>query len=143
MTGPEPVGHTLRRYPEVLAVARMPAGSDVPAWASSSSVLSVTATAAETSIVCAAADVPRKTPHEAPWTAFEVEGPLDLALTGILAGLLAPLAEAGVPVFTISTFLTDWVLVPAGDAERAAAAWRGAGHTVTEAVPDPAQEHPR
>lgn len=136
-------GHTLLRHPEPLAVVRMPAGSEVPDWAESSSLLSVTATAAETSIVCAASGVPRKTRHEAPYTAFQVEGPLDLALTGVLAALLAPLAEAGLGVFAISTFDTDWLLVPGGDAEAAADAWRANGHTVTEAAPAPPEESAR
>ncbi len=133
MTAAEtPAGHRLRRHPEDLAVARMPAGSDVPEWAESGSLLSVTATASETSVVCAADRVPRKTPHRAPLTAFEVEGPLDLSLVGVLVSLLGPLAEAQVSVFTVSTYDTDWVLVPAEDAEAATAAWRAGGHTVTE-----------
>ena len=52
------------------------------------------------------------------------EGPLDFSLTGVLATLLQPLAEAEISVFTISTFDTDWVLVPVGDADRAAEEWR-------------------
>lgn len=130
--GGEHSSHHLLRYREPLAVVRMPAGSDVPEWAESSSLLSVTATAAETSIVCAAGGVPSKSRHEGPFTAFQVEGPLDFALTGVLASLLAPLARGRVSVFTISTFDTDWLLVPTGDAEAAARAWREAGHTVTE-----------
>ena len=131
----EQPSRTLRRHREPLAVVRMPAGSDVPDWAESSSLLSVTATASETSVVCAAVGVPRKTHHAGPFTAFEVEGPLELTLTGVLAALVAPLAEAGVSVFTISTFDTDWLLVPADDAETAAEAWRAAGHAVAAVVP--------
>ncbi len=133
MSGAE--GHTLLRHPEPLAVVRMPAGSDVPDWASTSSLLSVTATAAETSVVCAAAGVPRKTRHQGPYTAFEVEGPLDLGLTGVLAGLLAPLAEAGISVLAIGTFDTDWLLVPGDRADDAAGAWQAAGHAVTAVTP--------
>jgi hypothetical protein len=95
----------------------------------------VTATASETSVVCAARSVPRKAPHQAPFTAFEVQGPLDFSLTGILAGLLVPLAEAEISVFTLSTFDTDWVLVPAGRADDAEEAWRRTGHDVVPAVP--------
>ena len=125
----------LQRYPETLAVVRLGPGSEVPAWAESSSVFSITATATETSVVCAARSVPTKAVAQRPFTAFEVEGPLDFALTGILAGLLAPLAEAGISVFSLSTFDTDWLLVPGGDADRAAEAWRAAGHEVVAAVP--------
>ncbi len=125
----------LARYPETLAVLRLAPGTDVPDWAESSSIFSVTATATETSVVCAARNVPTKIRHQKPFTAFEVEGPLDFALTGILAELLAPLAAAGISVFTLSTFDTDWILVPTGEADRAAEEWTGAGHDVVSAVP--------
>lgn len=128
-------GYALRQYPETLAVVRLGPGSDVPAWAESASVFSVTATATETSVVCAARSVPAKARHQRPFTAFAVEGPLDFALTGVLVALLVPLAEAGISVFTLSTFDTDWILVPAGDADRAEEEWRRRGHTVTAAVP--------
>jgi hypothetical protein len=127
--------HTLARYPERVAVVRLGPGAELPSWAGSATLLSVTATATETSIVCGAASVPTKAKQSGPLIAFEVEGPLDLALTGVLAGLLAPLAEAEVSVFTISTFDTDWILVPDADADRAAEEWRRRGHTVVPAVP--------
>jgi hypothetical protein len=125
----------LNRYPETLAVVRLGPGTEVPKWAESSSLFSITATATETSIVCAARSVPTKSVHQRPFTAFEVEGPLDFALTGVLAELLVPLAAAEISVFTLSTFDTDWILVPGGDADRAAEEWRRAGHEVTAAVP--------
>jgi hypothetical protein len=125
----------LSRYPETLAVVRLGPGSELPAWAESSSILSITATATETSVVCAARNVPRKSVHQRPFTAFEVEGPLDFAMTGVLAGLLTPLAAAEISVFTLSTFDTDWILVPAGDADRAEEEWRRSGHEVVPAVP--------
>jgi len=126
---------TLSRYPETLAVVKLGPGAEVPAWAESSSIFSVTATATETSVVCAARNVPKKAVHQRPFTAFQVEGPLDFALTGVLAGLLQPLAEAGISVFTLSTYDTDWILVPGDDADRAAEEWRRSGHTVEAATP--------
>ena len=125
-------GHTLVRHQEALAVVRLGPGADIPARATSTTLLSVTATGTETSLVCAAAGVPAKARPAGPYTAFSVRGPLDLALTGVLHRLLGPLAEAEVPVFTVSTFDTDWVLVPSADADRAAQAWREHGHQVTD-----------
>ena len=110
-----------------------PAGAEVPAWAESSSLFSISATAGETTVVCAGRSVPRKVKHEGPFTAFAVEGPLDFGLTGVLHSLLGPLAEAGISVFTVSTYPTDWILVPFGKAEEAAEAWRRRGHTVVPA----------
>lgn len=131
MTTTPEATYRLIRHPEPLAVVRLGPGSDVPTWAGSSSILTVSATADETTVVCAAAGVPKRAPQEGPFTAFEVQGPLDFSLAGVLAGLLGPLAEAGVPVFTISTFGTDWILVPGARADDAEEAWRRRGHDVT------------
>jgi hypothetical protein len=122
--------HTLLLHPEPLAVVRLGPGADIPDWASASSLFAVVATGAETSLVCARAGVPRRSRQHGPLTAFEVAGPLDLTLTGVLSRLLEPLADAQIPVFTVSTFDTDWVLVPAEEAQRAAEAWRRRGHAV-------------
>ena len=130
--------HTLLQYPEKLVVASLAAGADVPDWAESASLFAIVATATETTVVCAGRSVPKKVPQHGPFTAFAVEGPLAFELTGVLHGLLAPLAEAGISVFTISTYPTDWLLVPTGKAEAAAEEWRRRGHTVSLApVADP------
>ena len=125
----------LEQFPETLAVVRLAPGAEVPSWAESSSLFSITATARETSLVCARRSVPKKVQQAGPFTAFAVEGPLDFSLTGILATLLQPLADAEISVFTISTFDTDWILVPVDDADRAAEEWRRRGHDVAPAVP--------
>jgi hypothetical protein len=126
---------TLLQFPEKLAIVRLGPGAEVPKWAESASLFSVTATATETSLVCATRSVPTKTPSIKPLTAFQVRGPLDPDAIGILASLLAPLAEAEIPVYTLSTFDTDWIMVRLVDGEKATEAWRRRGHTVTAAVP--------
>ena len=125
------------QFPETLAVVRLPSGGEVPEWAESSSIFSITATATETSLVCAGRSVPRKAAHHKPYTAFEVEGPLELTSTGVLVELLTPLAEAGIGVLTLSTYDTEWVLVETPDAERAGEEWRRRGHDVAPATPVP------
>jgi hypothetical protein len=132
----------LEQFPETLAVVRLGPGAEVPSWAESSSLFSITATARETSVVCARRSVPKKATQAGPFTAFAVEGPLDFSLTGILAELLAPLADAEISVFTISTFDTDWILVPLQDADKAAEEWRRRGHTVVAAVPAAPSKRP-
>lgn len=127
------MSRALVQHGEQLAVVRLGPGADLPAWSGAATLFSVTATATETSIVCAQAGVPKKARQEGPFTAFEVEGPLDFTLTGVLHELLQPLAEAQIPVFTLSTFDTDWILVPAASAAAAADAWRRSGHTVRPA----------
>ena len=129
MNGP----FTLHQYPEKLVVASLPAGSEVPDWAESASIFAIVATATETTMLCAGRSVPKKVKQHGPLTAFAVAGELDFALTGVLHGLLEPLAEAQISVFTISTFPTDWILVPTEKADDAAEAWRRRGHTVSVA----------
>ena len=59
-----------------------------------------------------------------------VRGPLACSLTGVLAGLAQPLADASVPIFALSTYDTDLLLVGQDDLDAATAALRAAGHTV-------------
>ena len=127
--------HEIEQFPETLAVVRLAPGAEIPEWAESSSIFSITATSDETSLVCAARSVPKKSVHRGPLTAFAVKGPLDLDLVGVLHGLLGPLVEAEVSVLTLSTYDTDWILVARDDAERVAEAWRRHGHTVAPADP--------
>ncbi|HEY0836909.1 MAG TPA: ACT domain-containing protein [Azospirillum sp.] len=116
---PDPLGLTL--LPDVLAVARLEARQEgIPAWVDwTEPLVSVTRTAEELSVVCPEHRVPEGVRAERGWRAFKVDGPLDFALTGILAGLAAPLADAGVSIFALSTFDTDYLLVRAPDVERA------------------------
>lgn len=140
-------GFTLLHYPEKLAVVRLGPGSDVPVWAESSSIFSVTATATETSVVCAARNVPTKARSAGRYTAFVVQGQLDPELVGVLHRLLGPLVQAAVPVMTMSTFDTDWILVPVDRAEDASQAWQAAGLRVEPAAvvaaPEPTAERSR
>lgn len=92
--------------------------------------LSITRTAAELSIVGPADQVPDGAPVETGWACLEVQGPLAFELTGVLAGISAPLAAAGVPIFVVSTFDTDYVLVHSAHLGRAVQALEAAGHSV-------------
>lgn len=121
---------TLDRLDGRLAVCRLDAGAPLADWMWTGPVASVTRTEAELSVVCAEAAVPAGVRAEGGWRALRVRGPLAFDLTGILASLTAPLAEAGLPLFSLSTFDTDVVLVREADLEAAAAALRAAGHEV-------------
>ncbi len=125
----------LEQFPETLAVVRLAPGAEIPTWAESSSIFSITATANETSLVCAARGVPAKSVQHGPLTGFAVKGPLDFSMVGVLHRLLGPLADERISVFTLSTYDTDWILVLQSDADRAADAWRRDGHEVALAVP--------
>ena len=91
---------------------------------------SVTRTPDELSIVCSEASVPPTARAQRGWRALEVQGPLDFSLTGVLAALTAPLAQARISIFALSTYDTDYLLVPGEDLARACATLTAAGHTV-------------
>lgn len=123
----------LTLLPDVLAVCRLPAGAEAPAWLDGEIFASVTRTPEETSVVCRAEVVPPDVRVETGWRALRVVGPLDFALTGVLLSLLGPLAAAGVSVFVLSTFDTDAVLVREAALDDALAALADAGHRVVRA----------
>lgn len=128
------MGFSLVVLPEVLAVCRLPAGVGLPPWTAvlpSGSFCSVTWTADEVSIVCPQAIVPPEVQAERGWQGFKVEGPLDFGLTGVLAQIAAPLAEAQISIFALSTFDTDTILVKTEKLAQAVAALTAVGHTIT------------
>ena len=114
-----------------LAVCRLDARSDIPSWVDrSSGFTSVTRTTDELSVVCAHDDVPEGVPMEGPWRAFRVHGPIVMTLIGVVAALANPLADAGISIFAVSTFDTDYILVHEPDFDAAVDALTQAGHVV-------------
>jgi hypothetical protein len=121
--------------PEEYAVCRLPAGSPLPDGlpgpaAGAGGVVSITWAPDEVSIICPADRTPAGATVETPWRCLRVVGPLELALTGILASLVAPLADARVNIVAFSTFDTDYVLVPSVRLSEAVATLVAAGHRV-------------
>lgn len=116
------------RQPGSWAVAQLPAGAPLPAWAAGHDFVSVTHAADEISIVCPGDAVPVEIKAERGWALFKVQGPLDFSQVGVLASLATPLAEAGVPMLALGTYLTDYFLVKLADVSVASAALAGAGH---------------
>ncbi len=112
------------------AICRLNREAEVPDWAESGGFVSVTRTPEELSVVCPQDGVPAETTCERDWRCLRVEGPLDLSLVGVLASLAAVLADAGVSIFAVSTYETDYLLVRHTDLEAAVEALREAGHSI-------------
>jgi hypothetical protein len=117
---------------DTLAICQLDSTQPLPPWARlrEDEFLSVTRTRDELSIILAQSRAPAAVKCERNWRAFKVRGPLDFNQVGIIAGLSGTLADAGVSIFALSTYDTDYVLVKQGDLERAAAALRRAGYPV-------------
>jgi uncharacterized protein len=125
------VPFALRLLDQPLAIARLPADAEVPGWATAGrGVHSITRTADELSIVCDERAVPPGVTEERGWRALVVEGSLDLNQVGVLAELAAPLAAAEIPIFVISTYETDVVMVPDELLNAGMEALERAGHTL-------------
>jgi uncharacterized protein len=115
---------------DLYAVVRCDPDAPLPDWACGGPFWSVTRSDAELSVVCREDDVPATASAERGWCALELAGPLDFSLTGVVSALVVPLAEAEVPIFVLSTFETDYLLVRERDLERSVSALTAAGHAV-------------
>jgi hypothetical protein len=127
----------LRLLPGRLAVCRLHPHDPLPAWVfhDEATFWSLTRTPDEMSLVCDEDSVPPSIARVEPgWRAFRVEGPIPFDATGVLASLATPLADAGIPLFALSTYDTDVVLVKEHDLERALAVLR-VRHRVAEPAP--------
>jgi hypothetical protein len=117
--------------PGALTICRLEPTADLPRWATEGPFFSITRTAEELSIVLPPDRVPTGVRAEGIWRAFKVDGPIPFSAAGVLASIAQPLARAGITLFAISTFDTDYVLVQAERLEAARLTLVGAGHTVS------------
>lgn len=127
---------TLQLLPGTYAVCRLPPDAPLPSLDGRPGLSSVTRTPEELSVVCREESAPDACPREAGWRCLRVAGALDMALVGVLSRLTAPLAAAGVPVFAMSTYDTDYLLIPGWSLALGLAALRRAGFGVVEEKPD-------
>ena len=117
--------------PDTLAICRLGADASIPSWATEpGSFVTISRTRDELSITTVEANVPSDIRCERDYRIFKVQGPLPLNLVGILASIADPLADAGLSIFAISTFDTDYVMVKAAALDSAVAVLTRAGHTI-------------
>lgn len=123
-------GYTLTLLPLRLAVCTLSPDAPIPVWAAVGDFFSITRTGDELSIICAESQVPDDVVHTPGWACLQAEGSFDFSVTGVLAALVPPLAEAGVPCLAVATYRTDYLLVQADRLPAAIAALRAVGHHV-------------
>jgi hypothetical protein len=123
---------SLELLPGLLAICRLPADAPWPDWAVGSPLASVTRSADELSVICPQERAPRGIRRSDGWRALRAVGPMDLNLVGVLSSLLEPLTAAGVTVFALSTYDTDYLLVRQDQVAAARVALDRAGHQVAE-----------
>lgn len=115
---------------EALAVCRLPAGAALPPGVLDAPFCAVTRTADELSLVLSVDQVKADWEVEKTWRALKVEGPLDFNMVGVIAQISAPLATAGIPIFVVSTFETDYLLVKDDQFDKTCALLIAEGHAI-------------
>jgi uncharacterized protein len=110
------------------AIVRLAPDASVPLWATKGEFTSITRTADELSIVCPIQNLPADvlSPHR--WICLKLEGPFAFSQTGVLLSFIEPLSSNGIPIFAISTYDTDYVLIQEEWTGAAIAALQQAGH---------------
>ena len=119
---------TLHILDEAFAIHRLAPGSEIPSAVLTSTFHWIGCTDEETSIVCPRAVTVPGACTEPGWSCIKVGGPIDFAVTGLLADLSRAIAEAGISIFALSTFDTDYLLVPSSRIDEAVKVLRSAGY---------------
>lgn len=114
----------------VFAICRLPADVNaspvVPGWIGGI-FWSITHTADELSLICLEEMVPEGVLREGGYMVLKVLGPLSFSLTGIMAGISSTLADAGISIFALSTYDTDYILIKADQKDMAVEALQKRG----------------
>lgn len=121
---------TLTLLAETFTIHRLAAHADIPLQVLDSPFFAVARTMDELSLVLPESVEITSDRFEAGWVCLKVEGPLDFSLVGILSGIAGALEEAGVSIFALSTFDTDYILVKREQAGTAREALVAAGHLI-------------
>lgn len=117
---------------DTYAIYRFNYEIDIPEWTKDSDFYSVTRTQDELSIVCKQSD--SKTGEflvNSDWKILKIEGKLDFSLVGIIAEVTGLLKTSKIPVFTISTYDTDYILVKNQDLGKAVDSLESDRHKIT------------
>jgi len=126
---------TFRQLPGFFSIVRLAANAPVPAWATNGDFTSITRTAEELSIVCPANNIPNEIDAGLRWICLKLEGPFPFSQTGVLLSFIERLSNNGIPIFAVSTYDTDYVLVQEEFAEATLQALQKAGHKFYEESP--------
>jgi hypothetical protein len=119
-----------RQLPDPYAIVRLAPDAPIPDWATKGNFTSITRTADELSVVCPTTNLPADvhSPHR--WICLKLEGPFPFSQTGVLLSFIEPLSNNAIPIFAISTYDTDYVLIQKEHTEAALNRLLAAGHAL-------------
>lgn len=123
---------SFRQLPGFFSVVRLAPKASIPAWATDGEFTSITRTADELSIVCPANNIPKGIDPGPRWICLKLEGPFPFSQTGVLLSFIEPLSNHGIPIFAISTYDTDFVLIQEEFSAAAIDQLQAAGHELLQ-----------
>lgn len=115
-------------------VCKLESGTGIPGWISGNGFFSITGTPDELSVVCEEELIPEDVQSEKGWRIFKVQGPLDFSLIGIISDISTCLAGAGVSIFAVSTYETDYIMVREQELDQAVTALTEAEYEILNRV---------
>jgi len=122
----------LKLLPGEYSVYQFRPGSEIPEWVRSSGFYSFTVTTEEISVVSLTVkDHAGDFKAEHGWSIIQIAGELDFSLIGIISELTSVLAGSLIPVFVISTYNTDFILIKTVSLDKAIAALEARGYVIS------------
>ncbi|MFT5300910.1 MAG: hypothetical protein ACI87E_002302 [Mariniblastus sp.] len=117
----------LQFLPTVYSVCQLAPDSNIPTWAQLT-FLALIRTEDELTIVAPTPVVPKDVKAQHDFACFRVVGSMEFDMIGVIAAISRVLADANIPLLSISTYNTDYFLVSQSNQEPARLALTNAGY---------------
>lgn len=117
---------------ELFGICAYESAIPIPGWAAEAPMCSITRTKKELTIVCPQDMIPAETDFDGNWRCFRIDGSFNLDEIGVIASVSVPLAEAGISIYVVSTYDTDYFLVKDKAIEKAVAALTKSGQKIIQ-----------
>ena len=113
-------------------ICTLPNTAPIPDWALTQSLASITRTEKELTIVCRLEILPSQYQSDLKWRCFKIDGSFDLNQIGVISSISSPLAHAGISIYVISTYDTDYFLIQEQNLEKTISVISSSGHYITK-----------
>ena len=113
-------------------ICTLPNTAPIPDWALTQSLASITRTEKELTIVCRLEILPSQYQSDLKWRCFKIDGSFDLNQIGVISSISSPLADAGISIYVISTYDTDYFLIQEQNLEKTISVLSSSGHYITK-----------
>jgi len=113
-------------------ICTLPNNAPIPDWALTQSLASITRTEKELTIVCRREILPSQYQSDLNWRCFKIDGSFDLNQIGVISSISSTLADAGISIYVISTYDTDYFPIQQQDLEQTISVLSNSGHSITK-----------